>query len=568
MASLRAEYGTSMTSSSAVARPLRTELYGDMTRPLTLLLGAAGFVLLVACTNLASTMLARGRRRANELAVRNALGGSRLRLVRMLLTESLLLAAAGGLVGALLAHPLLDALVRMGPALLVDRVSLDLRVLTITLVAGAATVLAFSLYPALAATRVGTAGTLREGGRGGTGGRRRRAGWNLLVGFEVALALVLLAGSAVLMRSFASVLSIEAGFDAEQALSVELSLPESEYGDDPARVAGFAAILDAVRSTPGVEAAGLVNHLPLGGLAFNGGFEREAGDHPDVEGGSVDYRVATPGYLEAMGIPVLEGRGLRADDVSRGDVALMSRSAAARFWPDESPVGRRIRNLSNDSWLYPDRWITIVGVVGDVRHRALTVPSAPAVYVHALQRPARASSPTLVVRVRGSVVEVAPAVRQAIRGVDPTIPTTLIPMRTRVSEATADRRFALVVLGAFALVALLLAAVGIYGVVSWAVARRTREIGIRLALGAEPRVVLRMIVAGSLRTVVGGAAVGAGGALAMGGLLSGMVYGVEPTDPLSFGAAATLLVVVGAVASLIPGRRATRVDVVEAMRGE
>ena len=565
-AALRDEYGSEMTSTSAVARPLRDELYGDMARPLGLLLGAAGFVLLVACTNLASTMLARGRRRATELAVRNALGASRTRLVRHLLTESLLLAAAGAVAGALVARPLLSALVRMGPPQLVDRVTLDLRVLAVTFMAGTFTVLVFSLFPALSATRTGPAGALRSGGRGGS--ERGRGAWDLLVGFEVALALVLLAGSAVLIRSFAGILSVETGFDTERTLSVELSLPSSRYADDEALAVGFAAILDNVRGTPGVEAAGLVNHVPLGGLAFNGGFQREAGD-PGPEQASVDYRVVTPGYFEAMGIPILEGRGLLPEDGASGrDVAVLSRSAAERFWPDDSPVGRRIRNLSNDSWIYPDRWITIVGVVGDVRHRSLTAPPSPAVYVHAMQRPARASSPTLVARVRGRPADAVPALREAIRAVDTAIPTTFVPMAQRVSESVTDRRFVLVVLGSFSLVALLLAAVGIYGVVSWAVAHRTREVGIRLALGADVREVLTMVMGASLRTVLLGAALGGVGALALSRLLAGMVYEVAPTDPLSFGAAGLVLVGVGVVASLIPGLRATRVDAVRAMRAE
>jgi putative ABC transport system permease protein len=561
-ARLRAELGTEMEAVATAVRPLQEQMYGSMRGPLTLLLAASAFVLLVGCVNLASTLLARGRQRESEMAVRAALGAGQGRIVRQLVTENAVLALLGTALGVALAFPATELIVRAGPPALSDRVELDLRVLIVTSAVSAATILLFGLFPALVGARGNLVSRLREGGRGG-GARGGRA-WNALVAGEVALTVVLLAASAVLVRSFARVLAVDPGFEPSGVLTADLPFPAYEAGAGLAQAQ--SAVLDAVASVPGVREAALVNHLPLSGIAFNGDFEREDGREVD---GSVDYRVASADYFDVMRIPVLQGRAFAAqDDMTTEDAAVVSRSMAERHWPGESPVGRRIRNLANDSWIYPDRWITIVGVVGDVRHRALTQEPRPTVYVHNLQRPARAASSVLVIRAQDGAVLSPADLRARIQSVEPRMPLDFTDMETRVSASTTTMRFPLLVITAFALAALALAAAGVYGVVSYAVARRTREMGIRIALGAGSGRVLQDVVGSSLRTVVIGAVLGWAGALLAGRLLAGMVFEVRPADPLSVAGAVALLIAVATIASLVPALRATRVDPLTTMRAE
>jgi putative ABC transport system permease protein len=561
---LRAVLGEEMTAVATRVRPLREDLYGSMETPLGLLLAASAFVLLVGCINLASALLARGRQREGEIAVRSALGASRGRLVRQLLTESGLLALLGTTAGVALALPAVRLVVSAGPPALRDRVDVHGGVLLLTSAVSIGAILLFGLLPAVVGARSDLASMLRAAGRGGT--RRRGAHWNLLVAGEVALTMTLLAGAGVLTRSFGEVVAVDPGFDAKGVLTVDLPFPTGAYTEDASMARSQDAIVDAVLQLPGVAEAGLINHLPLGGLAYNGSFEREDGVEVD---GSVDYRIASAGYFSAMRIPVLEGRAFASsDDARTEDVAVITRSMAERFWPGESALGRRIRNLANDSWIYQDRWITIVGVVGDVRHRALTAPARPTVYVHNQQRPARATSPVLVIRPQARGVLSAADVRARIQQVEPRLPVEVQSMDARLAGSVVDRRFMVLVMGAFALATLLLAGVGIYGVVSYAVAQRTREMGVRIALGAGTGRVLRGVVASSLRSVVVGAALGVGGALVMGRFLSGLLFGVGAADPLSLAAASALLLSVATLAAVIPARRATRVDPVSTMRTE
>jgi predicted permease len=563
-ARVRTEVGDEMDAVGTRVRSLQEDMYGSMRGPLRLLLGASALVLLVGCINLASALLARGRRREGEVAVRAALGAGRSRIVRQLVTENAVLALLGTAAGVALAIPALELVLRVGPAALQERVGLDVRVLAITSAISAGVILLFGLLPALAGARSDLATALRAAGRGAD--KRTRFHWDLLIVGEVALTLVLLAGTGVLSRSFARVLAVDPGFEPRDVWTAELPFPSGAYVDDASIAASHSAILEAVRSVPGVRDAGLVNHLPLGGLAYNGDFERE--DGLPVES-SVDYRIASTEYFGAMGIPLVEGRLFEVGDDARvEDVAVVSRSLAERHWPGQSPVGRRIRNLANDSWIYPDRWITIVGVVGDVRHRALTQDARPTVYVHNLQRPARASSPVLVVRMERGATTPVSELRARIQAVEPRVPVTFSAMEARLAASLVDRRFTMLVMGAFALATLTLAAVGIYGVVSYAVAQRTREMGIRIALGASTGRVLRGVVSSSLRNVLLGAVVGSVGALAGGRLLAGMLYEVAPADPVSLLGAAAVLIAVAAAASLIPARRATRIDPVSTMKAD
>jgi predicted permease len=490
------------------------------------------------------------------------LGAGRARIVRQLLTENAVLALLGTAVGVAIAFPAVELVVRAGPSALQDRVQLDARVLAVTSLVSVVTILVFGLFPALAAARTNLLSSLREGGRGG--GPRGGRAWNLLMAGEMALTVVLLMTATVLTRSLVQVLSVDPGFDPSNVLAAETPFPAGAYAHQAGLAAAQSTVLEAVRNVPGVRAAGLINHLPLSGIAFNGSFEREDGLEVD---GSVDYRVASAEYFEAMRVPLLQGRAFSSeDDASTGDVAVVSRSMAERYWPGESAVGRRIRNLANDSFIYPDRWITIVGVVGDVRHRSLTQEPRPTVYVHHVQRPARAALSVLVIRAEDGATPSVAELRARIQQAEPRLPVSFATMDARVAGETSDLRFPLLVMSAFALVALGLAALGVYGVVSYAVARRTREMGIRIALGAGSGRVLRGIVGGSLRTALVGAALGVLGALAAGRLLAGMLFEVRPSDPVSMIAAVAVLIVVALAASLVPALRATRVDPLSTMR--
>ena len=569
-AGLKERHGSAMDAVGARVERLQEVLVGDLRLPLLLLLGASALVLLVACTNLASTSLARGAGREREIAIRASLGASRRRLVRQLLTESLvlsLLGAAAGLGAALL---VLRGLVAVGPRALVATggIGLDARVLGFTLATALATTLLFGLVPAFRGSRGELGEALRSGGRGNAGGHRGRV-WGGLVGVEVAMAILLLVGSGLLLRSFRQVLGVDTGFDPRQVLTIDVSLPDSRYPEDPGKAAYYQRLLGDLEQIPGVEAAGLIQHLPLGGMAHNGSFDVEGRGDSHAAGVHPGYRVASAGYFAAMKIPLLRGRLFGpGDHAGTPDVAVVNRSLAEKLWPGGDPIGKRVRNLANDSWIYPDRWITIVGVAGDVRHGGLLSEAEPEIYVHYLQRPNRAQSSVVTLRTSVPPASVVGAARARIAALDPEVPAEFATMSARVVESVADRRFTMLVLGAVAAVALLLAAVGIYGVVSYSVARRAREIGIRLALGAPPGSVRALVQRGAMRTALAGMAAGIVGAILLSRLLRGLLYGVSPTDPATFAAVVVVLTGVAWLASYIPARRTTRVDPIVTMRTE
>ncbi|MGH7529915.1 MAG: ABC transporter permease [Gemmatimonadales bacterium] len=567
-ARLRDEYGGGTDAAGVRVTALEQQLVGDLRRPVWVLLGAAGFVLLVACTNLASMLLARSAGRQRELTIRQSLGATRGRLVAQLLTESALLASVGLAASLFVSKWLLDAIVAAAPGLpRLEEVRIDIRVLAFTgAIAALATVL-FGLLPALRAAGLVRDAALVSAGRGSA--PHRSGPWSMLVAGEVSLALVLLIGAGLLVRSLWEVLRQDRGYDVEDVLAVELAPPESKYPDDDggmARGRYFRRVLDDLTTVPGVVAAGLVNHVPLGGLSWNGGFEIE-GRGPSS--GATDYRIAGGDFFEALGIRVLRGRGFdERDGASVGDVAVIDEALAAHYWPGDNPVGKRIRNLANDAWIYPDRWLTVIGVVEAIRHEALTAEPVPTVYVHYEQRPARLASATLVLRGAVPPDGLVGPVRDRIRTIDQDVPAEFTTMQRLVQDAVSDRRFAVLVLGGFAALALLLAGVGIYGVVSYAVERRTREVGIRLALGAAPHGVIGMILGDSMRGVAAGAVLGAAGAAALMRVLVGMLYGTRPLDPVVLGTVALLLAAVAGLATYIPARRAARVDPMVALRTE
>lgn len=564
--SLRAEYGEAMSAVDFRVRPLREELYGDFRGPLYILLGAAGLVLLLACTNLASTMLARASTRAQEFTVRSALGASRARVVRQLFTESLLLALIGAAVGSAFAALSLRGIAAVAPAdaLRNGDFGLGAGVLGFALAVSVAAALLFGLLPALRATRGNLATTLREGGRGGTGRARI---WDALVITEAALAIVLLVSSGLLLRAFRGTLEADPGFDAAGVIVADLPLPASRYPTDTTVAVLHGRLLTAVRALPGIESAGLISQIPFGGMNINGGVDIVGA--PDA-GAYADYRAVTEGYFETLHIPVLRGRTFGPQDrLDTDNVVVVSRSFADRFLPGEEAVGRQVRNLRNDSGYYgEDQALTIVGVVEDVAHRGFLAPPSPTVYVCGCQRAYRMSSSSLVVRATGPTAAVVGRLRATLASVEPEMPVEFTTLPALMRTTVADRRFSLIILGVFAGVAVLLAAVGIYGVVSYAVARRRREMGIRLALGAQPGGVQSMMVRSAMIVVLAGIVLGVLGAAAASRLIAAQLAGAEGFDPVTVAATAGVLLFVAFLASWIPARRLIRVDPLHALRSE
>lgn len=603
---LRELHAGEINAAGALVTDLRSATVGNVRRPLYLLLGAALLVLLVACCNLSSTLLARAATRRREVAIRSALGAGRSRVIRQLLTESLVLTLAGALLGVLVALGLLRVLLALAPPTLprTAGVGIDVPVLLFTLGLSVATALLFGLVPALSASKGDLRGSLAEGGRGAAGTGRPMA-WHLLVGAEVALALLLLVGAGLLTRSFAGLLAVDPGFQRDGVLTASLTLPPPSRPvdfDDPSSVAAAEAevlelwgrVLPAAMSAPGARATGFVNYLPLSGMNANGLFlmadglppldardmndmnrvreflgplmQRMQGGEPGI-GGDAGYRIVGGEYFQAMGIPLLEGRFFTAaDDGGTGHVVLVNETMARSFWPGESPVGRRILTGGMDRWgAVPT---TIVGVVGDVRHAGPAAEPYPEYFLHYLQRPFRGAGATLVFRTDGDPASLVPPVRARLREVAPEVPVTFVTMNDRMAVRTAQERFSMAVLGGFAILALVLAAVGIYGVVSYAVARRTREMGIRIALGATPGEVRGLVVRGSMAAVVGGAAVGLGLSLGLGRWIQSLLHGVSARDPGTLLVVTALLIGAGWLATFIPARQGTRVDPIITMRAE
>lgn len=553
----------------AVTAPLQARIVGDAGRPLLILLAAAALVLLVACTNLASTLLARGTARSTELAVRSALGAGRERLVRQFLTESLVLSLGGAMVGLALAAGVLRLLQRFGAGSVprLEAVALDAPVLAFTLAAAVVTALAFGLLPALRATDGAQAAQLRTG-RGNAGARR--GVWSVLVATEVALALVLLVGSGLLIRSFVAVMGEDAGFDATDVMATTVALSGVKYPELRDRVVLWDDLLARTESAPGVAAAGLITSPPLGRFAPNGRVTLD-GD-PTKEGDGV-YVVASRGTFAALDIPLLRGRLFEeTDGPDVPHVVVVSQSFADRYWPGEDPIGHRVSGGGMDDYWDADPAVygTVVGVVGDVRFQDLTREGEATVYWHYRQRPYRIRfGATLVAEAAsGDPAALGPVVRGTVRTADPDVAVPLRALQELVSDSVAERRFLLLVLAGFAGVALVLAAVGIYGVVSWGVARRTREMGIRLALGAAPESVRGLVLGGALRPVVAGLVFGTAGGLVLTRFMRSLLYEVPAADPVTFALVPLLLLGAALLASWLPARRGTRVDPVRAMRAD
>ncbi|MGH7483216.1 MAG: ADOP family duplicated permease [Longimicrobiales bacterium] len=548
--------------------PLREVVVSGSRTYLLLLMGGALFLLLVACANLAAVAFARTAGRGSEIAVRSALGAGRLRVVRQLLTEHLVLGLAGGALGVGLAWVLTRiTLARAGE--LVPRaaeVSLDTRVLGFALVVAILSGVAAGLAPAIRASGTSLRSAI-GGARDPVHGGRGLPGAGLVV-VQITVAVVLLTAGALLVRSFRSLLARDIGFDTERVLTATTTLSGERYAAEPERQVAYRdRILERLAALPGVQAAGFANWIPTGS-GGTGFIEIEGrGERGDGAG----YRVISDDYLRALGVPLLVGRGFDERDRSGTQrVALINRAMRAEFWPDADPVGRRVRALSMESWgdTAAVDWITIVGVVGDMRHWGYEDPPQAEMYTLYRQVPLWATSMTAVIRAAPGVepAALAPAVRRVFRGVDPSLAVGLATLEQRLGELTLRRRFVMSLLSAFGALALLLAAVGIYGLLAYAVAQRTKEIGLRAALGADRARIVRLMLGGALRVVAVGLVAGAAAALALTRLIRSMLVDVTPHDPVALLAAAALLMLVAGAAALLPAWRASRIDALVALR--
>ncbi|MFL6285550.1 MAG: ADOP family duplicated permease [Pyrinomonadaceae bacterium] len=554
---------------SAEVIHVREQLVGNVRPALWLLLGAVGFVLLIACANVANLLLARAASREKEIALRTALGARRMRIVRQLLTESLLLALLGGLGGLALAWWGIQALVAISPRDLVNLqgVGLNLTVLWWTLAVVVVTGILFGLVPALEATRVDLNDTLKEGGKGASGQRARSRGLRgALVVAEVALALVLLVGAGLLVKSFARMRNIDTGFRTDNVLTMVVRLPEAKYNEDPKVVGFFRQTLERVRAIPGVRSVGIVNYLPLyGGLGSATGFTVEGRPAPPPgEEPSTNVRVSDVGYFGAIGIPVLRGRNFtEVEDAQARHVVIVSESFARKYFPGEDPLGKRVAVEMFDKPTPTE----IVGVVGDVRYDSLTDAAEPTVY---FPHPELTYSfMTLVIHADGDPAQLTPAIRREISGIDPDQPISDVRTMTQVMAETVGRaRFSTLLFGIFAGLATLLAAVGIFGVMNYSVTLRTREIGLRMALGAQPARVLVLVLRQGLVLTLVGVGLGLAVSLALTRVMSSLLFGVDATDPATFAAIVPLLTTVSLIACYIPARRATRIDPLVALRYE
>jgi putative ABC transport system permease protein len=549
--------------------PLREQLVGDVRPALLILLGAVGIVLLIACVNVTNLLLAQAASRQKEVAIRTALGAAPGRMARQLLTESLVLSVAGGAVGLLGAFWALRAFAAwLPPSLMLPTgFALNAPVLLFTLGLMLLTGLVAGLAPTFHMTRSDLAGTLRDGTRSGSGASLGRSTRGVLVVMETAFAVLLVVGAGLLVRSFVRLTAVDPGFDPRGVLALDLLLPESKY-DSAARLTGFFdGVLERLRALPGVTAVGAVSSLPLRGdenISFvfvEGRPLPEPGKEP-----LADRRSATAGYFQALGIPLLRGRPFDGRDAAEApQVAVIDEVLARAYWPGADPLSKRF-NLRRPEEGEP-RWITVVGVVRNVRHSGLRIEPRPQFYLPLAQSPR--SQMSLVVRTQGDPKDLFGAVRRAVYATDPDQPVEKLDTMARVvAESVAGQRFNMVLLGAFAALALALAVVGIYGITAYSVAQRTGEMGLRMALGAQPGALLWMVLkeAGLLAGV--GLAVGLALALIATRVMASLLFGVLPTDPATFAAVALALGAVSLAAAWLPGRRATQVDPMVALRAE
>jgi len=554
---------------STTVRGLQAEIVGETSRGLFVLLGAVGVVLLIACANIANLLLVRAHARRKEVAIRTALGAGRGRIVRQLLTESFVLAAIGGGFGLLLAVWGLDLLVAIAPADIprIGEIALDRRVVAFTAAVSTITGIVFGLAPALHAARVDLNETLKEGGRTPGSGGHHVLG-RLLVVAEVAMSLVLLVAAGLLINSFARVQDVAPGFDQTHLLTLRIAPPPATYSFAKSQQF-FDELFERLRARPGIEAVGAVNALPFGGSGGDRSFFLEGQLNPrPEERPDEQIRFASAGYFAAMRIPVRRGREFTArDTLEAPQVAVVNEALARKYWPNDDPIGKRVAFSRQQP-----KWYQVVGVVGNLKHRSLEVVDTPELYVPVAQPLFAGPTPRpmfAVVRTTGDPLAAAATVREVVASIDPNQPVSnMRSMEQRIGESLASRRFTMLLIGVFAALALVLASIGMYGVVAYAVSERTHEIGVRLALGARPRDVLAMLVGQGMTLAVTGAAAGIVIAIAITRVMASLLFGVSATDPATFGVITAVLTCVALIACYLPARRATAVNPVTALRNE
>ena len=566
------------TNRGVVVTPLKENVVGKIETPLLVLLAAVGFVLLIACANVAHMLLARASGRQREIAVRSALGAGRTRVTMQLLTENLLLAAVGAAAGLLLAIWGTQALVTLSPASIprVEMAAIDGRVILFLLGVTLVTALVFGLAPSARATAGDLSGALNEGGRGGGDGLRRNRLRSFLVASEFALAFMLLIGAGLMIRSFSALRSLDPEFDPHNVLSLVVSVAGSKEAGPDQRAIFYRQLLQRVRALPGVQSAGGINHLPLAGDIWGLPFAIEG--HPKPRPGESPvavYRIVMPGYFQTMRLPLRRGREITdLDDARAPGVVIVNERAAGSYWPGEDPIGKRI--AFDDDRRNPPTWLTVIGVAANAKQSDWAADPYPEVYLAALQNREFLENPgahvaylTLVVRTVGDPAALAPDVKKTVWSFDRNLPVSEVyTMDQVVAGANAQPRFEMLLLGVFAVIALLLAAVGIYGVMSYSVSRRTREIGIRISLGASRAEVLRMVLRQGMAQALAGSAAGIAGAPLLSRLMARMLYGVRPTDPVTFGSVAVVLGLAAILAIFVPARKATRIEPMAALRHE
>jgi putative ABC transport system permease protein len=551
----------------AVVLPLQDEIVGGVRPALIMLACAIGFVLLIACANVANLQLARATTRMREVAVRTALGASRWRIVRQLLIESLAVSLAGGIAGLALNSWGLDALIRLAPRNIprLDEIGSDWRVLGFGIVVSLLTGLAFGLVPAVQASKVDLNQSLKDAGRNtpAAGGSRARS---MLVLAEVAISVVLLVGAGLLLRSFWRLLSVDPGFDPGGVFTVSLDLSRTRYPEASQQSAFFDRLLERVKAVPGVVRAGAISGAPLSGFEYSGGFSIEGRADADADdSATADRRAVSHDYFNAMGIPLISGRFFDDHDGPNSEgVALVSESWARRFLDGESPLGHRLKLGGRDS---TRPWLAIVGVVGDVHQSSLESKARPCIYCP--YRQFAFASMTLVVRTHRDPGSILTSIRNDVAALDKDQPlTSVAALSDYLNRSVAGRRFNAMLMLVFGATAVALAALGIYGAMAYSVAQRTHEIGVRMAVGARPRDIRVMVLRRGLTLTFTGAIVGLAGAILLTRFMSSLVFEIKPTDPATFFAVPLILGAVATAACLVPARRATKIDPIGALRHE
>ena len=566
---LRQQYmqGADATNWDLLLTSFRQQVVGDISTMLWIVMLVVGFVLLIACANVANLLLARAAARQKEIAVRTALGAGRWRIIRQLLTESILLSVAGGAFGLLIGYWGVKALVALNEDRIprANEISLDWKVLLFTFGVSIVTGILFGIVPALQTTKADLHETLKEGGRSAAATTKQWVRSSLVV-VEIGLALAVLVGAGLLVKSFLQVQQVNPGFNPEGLLTMHLSLPATKYSEAPQRANFYKQVLNDVRSLPGVQSVGAVSVLPLSGGGSSGSFRIEGREIP--QGQSLPHGArwaATSDYFKTMGIPLIRGRYFEERDVAEAlPVAIIDQSLAQKYWPNEDPVGKRISfEGSRDNRI----WREIVGLVGHVKHTDLEGESRAQYYIPHQQRPQPGMA--LVVRTPNDPNSLAGSVRGVIKSADADLPVFRVrTMDQFVADSMTQRKFALLLICVFACLALLLSAIGLYGVMAYSVTQRTHELGLRMALGAQASDVLKLVVKQGMLLAVIGLALGVVGAIFLSRLMKTMLFNVSATDPLVFVAIALTLAAVALLACFVPARRATKVDPMVALRYE